>query len=302
MIDSSLWYTDLNSVRKAIDGLSYLVRYSKREYLDDWINNGNLQIRNAISYATDKSIDRQDWETMRSYLMGKYSSENQKAISIPAPSMDHPTNKIDVRPVSVEAVYSCPDYWMFSMSKSLCSDLLRRFGGSCCVVIGTPESLWTKFLSEVAEQLGSKRFNFLLLDGTKLENQTLPLKLATMDSVEYLGSPENLDPSSIDWQTWLTQVGEGDEVEQIFKKPASYAHQDEVKFAWAHFNFGDLKQHSHRWRWTMEDVKTGERHQLVEVVENEESEYWVYDLRLPSVMVQVTPPPQVIKLTLEGSA
>ena len=300
MIDSSLWYTDLTCVKKAVDGLPYLVRYSKREYLDDWMNNGNLQIRNAISYATDKSVDRQDWETMRSYLMGKYSRENQKAISIPAPSIEHPTNKIDVRPVSVEAVYSCPDYWMFSMSKSLCLDLLRRFGGSCCVVIGTPETLWKKFLSDVAEQLGSKKFNLLLPDGTKLETQTLPLKLATMDSVEYLGSPENLDPSSIDWQTWLKQVGEGDEVEQIFKKPALYAHQEEVKFAWAHFNFGDLKPHSHRWRWTMEDVNTGERHQLVEVLQNEENAPWMYDLRLPPVMVQVTPPREVIKLTLDG--
>ena len=185
------------------------------------------------------------------------------------------------------------------MSKSLCSDMLLRFGGSCCVVIGRPESLWKRFLSEVAEQLGSKKFNVPFPDGSKQEPVTLPLKVAMMNDVSYLGPPDDLDPRSIDWRTWMKQVGDGDELDQIFKKPAWYARQDEVKFAWTHFDAEEIRQQNHRWRMTVEDVKTGEHHELIEALEDENDAHWSYVLRLPPVMVQVTPPPEVIKLTLD---
>lgn len=299
MIDSSLWHTDLELVRKAVSGLPYLVKYSERDHLDDWIHNGTLRIRNAVSFAADQSPDRQDWETIRSYLMSQYARENPRTLCIPAPPGTHSASKVNARPVSLQADLSCPDYWMFSMSKSLSLDMLLRFGRSCCVVIGRPEPLWARFLAEVAEQLGSKRFNASLADGSKLESLRLPLKVAKMGEVSYLGPPDDLDPRSIDWRTWMNQVGYGDELDQVFKKPAWYAHQDEVKFAWTPFDSKDIRQHNHRWRMTVEDVKTGERHELTEALEDEEDAHWTYDLRLPPVMVQVTPPSEVIKLTLD---
>lgn len=299
MIDSSLWHTDLERVRDAVSGLPYLVRYSERDYLDDWVHNGNLRIRNADSYADDKSPDRQDWETTRSYLMGQYALDNPKTQSIPAPPGAHSTSKIDVRPVSVEALHSCPDYWMFSMSKSLSLDMLRRFGRSCCVVIGRPEPLWARFLSEVAEQLGSKNFTVPFPEEVKPEPVKLPPKVATMRDVSYMGPPDDLDPRSMDWNKWMKQVGDGDELAHIFKKPAWYAHQDEVKFAWTHFDSEDIRQHNHRWRITVKDVKTGEHHELIEALEGEDDVHWTHGLRLPKVTVQVTPPPKVIKLTLD---
>ena len=61
----------------------------------------------------------------------------------------------------------------------------------------------------------------------------------------------------------------------------------------------DIRQHNHRWRMTVEDVKTCEHHELMETLEDEDDAHWTYDLRLPPVMVQVTPPPEVIKLTLD---
>ena len=139
----------------------------------------------------------------------------------------------------------------------------------------------------------------LFLTGLKLESMTLPLKVATMNSVSYLGPPDDLDPKSIDWRTWVKQVGDGDELDQIFKKPAWYAHQDEVKFAWTHFGSEDIRQHNHWWRVTVEDVKTGEHHELIEALEDQNDAHWSSVLRLPPVMVQVTPPPEVIKLTLD---
>ena len=299
MIDRSLWHTDLERVRDAVSGLPYLVRYSKRDYLDDWVHNGNLQIRNAIAYADDKSADRQDWETTRSYLIGRYAREIQRKSRIPAPPGAQSTSRVDVRPVSVEALHSCPDYWMLSMSKSLSLDMLQKFGGSCCVVIGRPEPLWARFLSEVSEQLDSKKFNASLPDGSKLDSVSLPLKVAKMSSVSYLGPPDDPDPRSIDWRTWMKQIENGDEIDQIFKKPAWYASQDEVKFAWTHFDLEDIRQHNHRWQMTVDDVKTGKQHKLLEALENEDDAYWTYHLHLPTVMVQVTPPPEVIKLTLD---
>lgn len=119
-----------------------------------------------------------------------------------------------------------------------------------------------------------------------------------MDSVSYLGPPDDLDPTSIDWNTWMKRVGEGDELDHIFKKPAWYAHQTEVKFAWTHFDSEDIRQHNHRWRMTVEEVKTGEHHELIEALEDEDDAHWSYGIRLPPVMVEVTPPPEVIKLTL----
>ena len=299
MIDSSLWHTDLERVRDAISGLPYLVKYSERDYLDDWVHNGKLLIRNAVWFAGDKSPDRQDWETIRSYMTTKYATDDPRTQRIPAPPGAESTSKISVRPVSVEAVHSCPDYWMFSMSKSLSVEMLRLFGRSCCVVIGQSEPLWARFLSEVADQLGNKKFNASLPNGSKLESVTLPLKVATMNSVSYLGPPDDLDPRSIDWGKWMTQVGDGDELDHIFKKPAWYAHQDEFKFAWTHFDSEDIRQHNHRWRMTVEDVKTGEHHELIEALENENDAHWSYLQRLPPVKVQVTPPAEVIKLTLD---
>ena len=299
MIDSSLWHTDLERVKDAVSGLPYLVKYSTRDHLDDWVHNGTLRIRNAVSFAADKSPDRQDWETTRSFLTGQYARDNPRTLRIPAPPGAQSMSKINARPTSLEAVLSCPDYWMFSMSKSLSLEMLRLFGRSCCVVIGRPETLWARFLSEVAVQLGSKKFNASYPDGPKLESMTLPLKVATMNSVSYLGPPDDLDPKSIDWRTWVKQVGDGDELDQIFKKPAWYAHQDEVKFAWTHFGSEDIRQHNHRWRVTVEDVKTGEHHELIEALEDQNDAHWSSVLRLPPVMVQVTPPPEVIKLTLD---
>ena len=55
MIDSSLWHTDLERVKDAVSGLPYLVKYSERDHLDDWVHNGTLRIRNAVSFAADKS-------------------------------------------------------------------------------------------------------------------------------------------------------------------------------------------------------------------------------------------------------
>ena len=185
------------------------------------------------------------------------------------------------------------------MSKSLSLDMLQRLGRSCCVVIGRPEPLWARFLSEVAEQLESKKYNASLPDGSKLYSVSLPLKVAKMDSVSYLGPPDDPDPRAIDWRAWMKQVGDGDEIDQIFKKPAWYASQDEVKFAWTHFDAEDIRQHNHRWQMTVEDVKTGKQHKLLEALENEDDAYWTYHLHLPPVMVQVTPPPEVIKLTLD---
>ena len=299
VIDNSLWYTDLERVREAISGLPYLVRYSERDYLDDWVHNGNLRIRNADSYAADESPDRQDWEATRSYLMGRYAREIQRKSLIPTPRRVQSTSKIEVRPVRVEALYSCPDYWMFSMSKSLSLDMLLTLGRSCCVVIGRPEPLWTRFLSEVAMQLGSKKFTASLPEKARPESVKLPPKVATMGDVSYLGPPDDLDPRAIDWNRWMQQVGDGDELDHIFKKPVSYSHQDEFKFAWTHFDSEDIWQHNHRWQMTVEDVKTGEHHELLEALENEDDAHWMYRLHLPPVMVQVTPPPQVIKLTLD---
>ena len=185
------------------------------------------------------------------------------------------------------------------MSKSLSLDMLQRFGRSCCVVIGRPEPLWARFLYEVAEQLGSKNFTALFAEGAKPEAVKLPPKLATMSDVSYLGPPDDLDPRSIDWSKWMKQIGNGDELDHIFKKPAWYAHQEEVKFAWTHFDSEDIRRHNHRWRITVEDVKTGEHHRLIEALEDEDDAHWTYDLRLPIVTVQVTPPPEVIKLTLD---
>ena len=299
VIDSSFWHTDLDRVRDSVSGLLYLVKYGKRDHLDDWIHNGTLRIRNAVSYAADKSPDRQDWETIRSYMTTQYATDYPSTQRIPAPPGTQSMSEIDVRPVSVEAVHSCPDYWMFSMSKSLSPDMLRLFGGSCCVVIGRPDPLWKRFLTEVADQLRSKKFNASSPDGTKLEPVRLPLRVATMCEVRYLGPPDDLDPTSIDWRTWMKRVGEGDELDHIFKKPAWYAHQDEVKFAWTHFDSEDIRQHNHRWRWTVEDVNTGEHHELIEALEDEDDAHWSYGLRLPPVMVDVTPPQEVIKLTLD---
>ena len=299
MIDRSLWHTDLELVRNAVSGLPYFVKYSERDHLDDWVRNGTLRIRNSVSFAADKSPDRQDWETTRSYMTTQYARDDPRTQRIPAPPGAQSMSKISVRPVSVEAVHSCPDYWMFSMSKSLSLDMLRLFGRSCCVVIGRPEPLWVRFLSEVADQLGSRKFNASFPDGAKLESVTLRPKVATMRSVSYLGPPDDLDPRSIDWRTWMKQVGDGDELDHIFKKPASYAHQDEFKFAWTHFDSEDIRQHNHRWRMTAEDVKTGEHHELTETLEDEDDAHWTYDLRLPPVKVQVTPPLEVIKLTLD---
>ena len=84
MIDSSLWHTDLERVKDAVSGLPYLVKYSRRDYLDEWIHNGNLRIRNAFSYADDKSPDRQDWETTRSFLVNQYARDNPQTLRIPA--------------------------------------------------------------------------------------------------------------------------------------------------------------------------------------------------------------------------
>lgn len=299
MIDSSLWHTDLERVRDAVSGLPYLVKYGKRDHLDDWVHNGNLRIRNAFSYADDKSPDRQDWETTRSFLVSQYARDNPRTLRIPAPPGRHSASKVNARPVSFQADLSCPDYWMFSMSKSLSLDMLLRFGRSCCVVIGRPEPLWARFLSEVAEQLGSKKFNASPADGPTLESLKLPLKVAKMGEVSYLGPPDDLDPRSMDWRTWMNQVGNGDELDQIFKKPAWYAHQDEVKFAWTHFDSKDIRLHNHRWRITVEDEKTGEHHELIEALQEEDAAHWSFGFHLPPVMVQVTPPPEVIKLTLD---
>ena len=185
------------------------------------------------------------------------------------------------------------------MSKSLSSEMLESFGRSCCVVIDRPESLWKRFLSEVAEQLGSKQFNVPFPDGSKLESVTLPLKVAMMNSVSYLGPRDDLDPRSMDWRTWMKRVGDGDELDHIFKKPAWYAHQDEVKFSWVHFDSEDISRHNFRWRYTVEDVKTGEHHELIQALEDENEAHWMYGLRLPPVNVQVTPPQEFIKLTLD---
>ena len=294
-----MWHTDLERVREAISDLPYLVRYSKRKYLDDWIDNGNLLIRNANWYAKEKTLDRQDWETTRSYLTGQYAHDDPRVIRIPVPPGKESTGNIDVRHVSVEAVQNCPDYWMFSMSQSLSPKLLKLFGGSCCVVIGQTEPLWAKFLFEVAEQIGSKKFTVSQPEVAKKEVGSLPLKLAEMREVSYLGPPDDLDPSSMDWSDWMKQVGDGNAFDHIFKKPAWYAHQDEVKFAWALFDSEDIWQHSHRWRFTVEDVKTGERHQLIEALEDENKAHWTYGINLPPITVQVTPPTKVIKLTLD---
>ena len=256
MIDSSLWHTDLERVKGAVSGLPYLVRYSERDYLDEWVHNGNLRIRDAGSYAADKSPDRQDWETTRSYLINRCARETQRKSRIPAPPGAQSASKVDVRAVSVEALHSCPDYWMFSMSKSLSLDMLRRFGRSCCVVIGRPEPLWARFLYEVAEQPGSKNFTAFFAEGATPESVKLPPKVATMSDVSYLGPPDELDPRSMDRSKWMKQVGDGDEFDHIFKKPAWRAHQEEVKCAWTHFDSEDIRRHNHRWRITVEDVKT----------------------------------------------
>lgn len=298
VIDASLWHTDLELVRGAVSDLPYLVKYGERDHLDDWIRNGTLRIRNAVSFAEDKSPDRQDWETMRAYLFAQYARDTRTQ-QIPASPGTPSASKIRVRPVSVEAVHSCPDYWMFSMSKSLSLDMLRLFGRSCCVVIGRQEPLWVRFLSEVADQLGSKKFKVSSTDGTRSESVTIRQKVAMMRSVSYLGPPDDLDPRSMGWSTWMKQISDGDELDHIFKKPATYSYQDEFKFAWTHFDSDDIRQHNHRWRMTVEDVKTGERHELMEALEDEHDAHWTYDLPLPPVMVQVTPPPEVIKLTLE---
>ena len=97
----------------------------------------------------------------------------------------------------------------------------------------------------------------------------------------------------------MKQVGDGDELAHIFKKPVRYAHQDEVKFAWTHFNSEDIRQHSHRWQLTVEDVRTGKHHELLEALGNEDDVHWTYHVHLPPVMVKVTPPSEVIKFTLD---
>ena len=298
VINSAVWHTDFDQVRSAVSGLTYLVKYSERVHLDEWVNNGRLRIRNAASFASDKSRDRQDWETIRSYMTIRHVRDDPRTQRIPAPPGMHLAgNEICVRTVSVETLHSCPDYWMFSMSKSLSLDMLQLFGGSCCVVIGQ-EPIWARFLSEVADQLRSMKFTVTRPDGTKLEHETLPLKVATMSDVSYLGPPDDLDPRSIDWSTWMKQVGDGDELDHIFKKPSWYVHQDEFKFAWTHFDAYDIGLHSQRWQLTVEDVHTGDRHKVIEALD-EEDEHWTYGLRLPPVMVEVTPPPEVIKLTLD---
>ena len=58
--DGSVWHTDIESVRTAIRGLPFLVKYGSRAHVDAWVNSGSLRISNALSYAAETSADRRD--------------------------------------------------------------------------------------------------------------------------------------------------------------------------------------------------------------------------------------------------
>ncbi|MCY4029646.1 MAG: hypothetical protein OXH75_25440 [Acidobacteria bacterium] len=182
------------------------------------------------------------------------------------------------------------------MSRTLSRDLLERFGGNCCIEVGSDPAFWRSFLLEVAKELAGRKFVARVPDG-RGEAVALPPKVAMMRDVTYRGAPSRLDPGSSDWGQWMEHA-RGDALDQMFKKHDAYAHQDEFKFVWTPFDDDDVREWHHHWRFTAEDIDTGSRHELIEALEDDADAPWIWDVVLPKVKVRVSPPPDAIKPTL----
>jgi len=295
-LDGADWHSDIARVRHSLQGSDYLVKYGRREHIDSLVHSGSLQISNARRYAAEKSPDRRDHETIRVYETNRH--DHQQETEIPAPGSNVVDGaKIRVRAIATEAVHSYPDHWMYSTSMSLSMDLMQRFGRSCCVIVG--RSFWIPFSAQVAIELANKKFRALFPDGTSEDIGHLPLKMCHVRDVTYHRTPDDLDPQSSAWGSWMTYIGDTDHLADIFKKDACYAHQHEVKFAWTHFDDDDVALTHRRWGFKVVDVVSGQVHSLIEAREDEDEFAWMHHMELPRVMVKVAPPLRVIKLTLD---
>lgn len=96
----------------------------------------------------------------------------------------------------------------------------------------------------------------------------------------------------------MRYAGDVDNSADLFKKHVSYHHQREMKFVWPYFDYHEVATSYHRWCMQVVDVDTGDIHMLEEALEDRGSD-WMYDVKLPAVMVKVAPPMNVVKLTLD---
>ncbi|MXY51294.1 MAG: hypothetical protein F4Y86_02010 [Gammaproteobacteria bacterium] len=305
--DGSVWHTDIGEVRNAVRGLPYvIVKYGRREHIDSFVQSGCVRVANALSFANEQSVDRQDCETIRDFRTANYTQGSRPAhIEIPAPrpneillsaNVPKRNGTIRVKPLAVESRHSYPDHWMYSTSTMLSLDMLQRFDRSCCVIIGKP--YWASFMLQVANELTRRKFRAVHVDGTKTRWFHLPPKHAIANKVSYYRTPSGIDPRSPSWEPWMGYVGSVDGLADIFKKRDVYQHQHEMKFAWPFFDYEDVSTQYHRWVLTTVDIDTGELHTLEERQDNGHISEWMYDIMLPVVMMKVAPPRNVVKLTI----
>ncbi|MYB37025.1 MAG: hypothetical protein F4Y26_06490 [Gammaproteobacteria bacterium] len=78
--DGSVWHTDVGEVRDAVRGLPYvIVKYGRREHIDSFVQSGSVRVANALSFANEQSLDRQDCETIRDFPTANYSQGSRPA-------------------------------------------------------------------------------------------------------------------------------------------------------------------------------------------------------------------------------
>ena len=293
-MDPTRWHTDIGRVREGLRGMTFLVKYGRREHIDSLVHSGSIRVSNALAYASERAPDRRDTETVRVWeTANRYGSDQR--VAVPPPSNPASDKRVMMRPVATNSVHGYPDHWMFSMSMSLSEDLLQRFNRSCCVIVGGIP-YWRKFAIQVAREMDRKKFRAVYPDGTKSVSAHMPVTNVLMRDVAYHSAPE--DPSDAEWMNHYTDT---EDLGDLFRKDISYAHQRESKFVWAHFRWDDVATAYHRWEFRVEDDE-GREHSLVEALEHRSHDSHMdvlYALRLPPVMVKTAPPLRAVKLTLD---
>ena len=294
-VDESRWISDMDRAGAAIAGRPYVVKYGRRDHIDALARGGKLQISPALSYAHDESSERADYETERRFELSEFHSSRQTHTRMP--SQSNPAATIRVKHVGgMTSVHSYPDYWMYCTSSKLSRDLMWRFGGSGCVIVGF-EAL-RRLLTQIGTSLAKKKF--VLKDddyGDPDEVFEFPPKLMLAGPVAYFETPKAASIGSVEWDAWRRTIHDTENLRDLFIKTIDYSHQYEFRFAWPFFDWQDVSTKYQRWAFMVEDIDSGERHPIIEHLDPH-SEDWMYTVRLPKVNVDVDPPKAAIRLTV----